>query len=132
MAISKIRKLTASEVSFEVTIEQDAIDFRGNCMASGDDDFDAECEREIAERLDRGDVYAWCSIGVMAVWTAPDGTEYTGYDHLGGCSYEDRAGIDSCIKEHGMRDEALNALNTRLEGAIRSGELLKKALKARR
>jgi hypothetical protein len=53
-----MRKLTAKDVTFTVEIEQDDFPFRGNAMASGDDEVDRDCEREIAEALERGQIEA--------------------------------------------------------------------------
>lgn len=50
-------------------------------------DSDEKAEEEIISRLERGDILAWFSAKVECVIIAPDGTEYTGTDYLGACSY---------------------------------------------
>lgn len=111
----KVRKLRASEVTFTVIVEQDACDFRG-AFASGDAEQDAADERAIAEALDRGNVEAWCTIEVKAEWQGIEGI-----DTLGGCSFLGgihrpvQAQIDECIEDHGMRTEALAALNAEVQ-----------------
>lgn len=82
-----IRKLTAAEVDFtlEATFEDD-VPVEGNALASGDDDADRECEREILERLERGDVWAWCCVVVRACWKG-----HAGLASLGACCYADEA-----------------------------------------
>lgn len=68
-----------------VEIEPEEVSVRGNAMASGDDAADREAEDEILRRLDRGDVWAWCSVRVVVEhdgWVKASGW-------LGCCSYED-------------------------------------------
>lgn len=57
---------------------------RGNAMASGEDALDKEVEDEILERLERGDVWAWCCVEVKATACGLSASDY-----LGGCSYSD-------------------------------------------
>lgn len=133
------RKLTAADVTFEVEIEQDCTDFRGNAMASGDDEADAEYERQIAEALNRGQVEAWCTIVVKAIWS-PDGEDMTleGIDTLGGCCFLEPIevngetwSIDRQVEEHvsshGMREEALRALNAELASQRKAARKLLRA-----
>lgn len=71
-----------SDVTFRVICEPEDIPVRGNAMASGDDAADRECEDEIIRRLERGDIWAWCSVTVRAEYRG-----FLGTDHLGACSY---------------------------------------------
>lgn len=110
------RPLTEAEVEFEVSIEPETITYVGNVMASGDDDFDRECEQEIATRLDRGEVEAWCILTVRATWG-----NYTGIATLGGCSFAPCRPPDAGTKcaeqaeemarDHEMHELALDDLN---------------------
>jgi len=72
-------------ITYEIECEQDLEDFRGNCSAI-DEETDSAAEQDIASRLDRGDVWAWCCVRVKA--TAENGAEaYSSW--LGGCCFED-------------------------------------------
>ena len=54
------------QVEYRIEVEQDDQPVRGNALDSGDPDYDKKVEGEIIERLDRGDVWAWASIRVVA------------------------------------------------------------------
>jgi len=77
------------EVEFDLEIMEDDVPVRGNAIVSGDDDLDKEVEDEILERLETGDLWAWCTVKVTAEWEAEDGRIFSGEDYLGGCSYRD-------------------------------------------
>lgn len=126
-----IRKLTASEVTFEVTIEAEEQAVRGNCMASDDPDLDKEMEDSILARLDRGEVEAWCGVVVTATWEH-DGVEYTGRDSIWGCSLDDTYTAAVVAEEHGMREQALDDLNATLEAAVTKGSKLARTLRTRK
>ena len=83
MARTKIRKYPKG-VTFRIEAEQDDIEVRGNAMASGDDEADKKYEDEIIDRLDRGDVWAWAAVTVIAEYEG-----FKGWDHLGGNTYND-------------------------------------------
>jgi hypothetical protein len=70
-------------VEYEITIEDEELDFRGNYIASGDDAYDRKCEEWIASELDRGNQAAWCWVCVTARFEG-----FKGSDSLGGCSYK--------------------------------------------
>jgi len=116
MKALKIRKLQASEVSFEVSVEQDELEVRGNAIASDDPAFDKQCEDEILASLDRGFIEAWCYVKVTATWEGIVGTA-----GLGACSFEPGSGanvdkqVQECIEEHGLRQEALDDLNAEIQ-----------------
>lgn len=78
----KLRALTASEVEFELDTEPELDSFEGNVLASGDDEEDRKAEEEIRERLQRGDISAWCILVVHAKWKG-----YEGVASLGGYSF---------------------------------------------
>ena len=57
---------------------------KGNAMASGDEEYDAQVEQAIIDRLEDGDVWAWASVSVRASFGGLEGEP----DYLGCCSYE--------------------------------------------
>lgn len=124
----KPRKLTESEVTFTVELEEEDTPVRGNAMASGDDAADKALEDEIIERLDRGDISAWCCLKVTASWNG-----LTGVDYLGACSFSQ--GIHQPVEaqaieyaaEIGMKGEALSILNAKIEaGYAKLAPLMKR------
>lgn len=124
-----MRKLTAAEVTFEVTIEAEDTPVRGNLIASDDPDADRLDEEDVLHRLNRGEVEAWCCVVVTATWQAPDGAEYTGRDTLGGCSLTEHYTAEIAAKEHGMREQALDDLNQRLASKVVKAKQLVRALR---
>ncbi len=100
-----LRKLTADEVKFEVSIEPEDHGPEG-AFASGDDSLDRADAAAIRERLENGDEGAWCVVVVTARWRG-----FTGKDSLGGCSLDDSYTAEVAAEEHDMYKLALNALN---------------------
>ena len=80
------KRLTESDVTFRIEILPDDTPIRGNAIASGDDDLDRQVENEIIDRLDSGDIWAWCCVRVVASFGPLEADAV-----LGGCSYRDRA-----------------------------------------
>lgn len=78
-----------AEISVECHGED--LPFRGNAMASGQDDVDREAEEWIASQLADGNEWAWCLTCVVATWEG-----YTGKAYLGGCSYLSEADFMRC------------------------------------
>lgn len=74
-------------ITYEIECEQDQSDFRGH-FASGEDELDRALEAEIAKRLDRGDIWAWCCVRVVAI---ADNGDRAYSDWLGGCCYGSEA-----------------------------------------
>lgn len=107
--------LKASDVAFKVSYEPEDLPVSGNCMASGDDAFDAECEKEITDRLRAGKTLAWCMVVVEATFGA-----WKGRATLGGCSFGSEEDVAACADEHGMRGEALEALNAEIKKSVGS------------
>ena len=109
-------KRKESLVTYEIVIEPEDMDFRGNCSARGTE-VDRETEQWIADQLIGGNECAWCWVKVVARFE-----EYTGEDSLGGCSYRSRADLDAELIP-GMRGEARavlrNAIEYRTRGAVR-------------
>jgi hypothetical protein len=77
---------TIEEVEFTTEAEREEIPIRGNALVSGNEEEDKEVEEDIIERLDNGDIWAWCSVRVSAKFKGREGTDY-----LGCCSYKDKA-----------------------------------------
>ena len=73
------------EIEFTVEIMPEDLPIEGNCMASGDDEFDRECEQNIQRDLESGNPWAWCIVRVGASHPKLPGIE--GTDYLGCCSY---------------------------------------------
>jgi hypothetical protein len=71
----------------EVTLicEPEDVSYVGNCSAI-DPETDHEQEQWIADQLDSGNEWAWCSVEVRLEWHGLSVSEY-----LGCCSYESRA-----------------------------------------
>jgi hypothetical protein len=108
-----MRKLTASEVTFTIELEQDDTPVRGNVMCSDEPELDREAEDEIIARLDNGEIEAWCGVVVTATWEF-DGQEYTGTDSLWGNTLSDDYTKEIVAEEHGMKEQALDDLNASL------------------
>ncbi len=130
-----LRKLTAAEVTFEVTIEADDASekqIRGS-FATGEPDLDKQQADEILERLNHGDETAYCGVIVTATWEH-DGVEYRGTDSIWGCtlSLDNTYTAETVAEHHGMRDNALDDLNRTLEAAVTKGSRLARTLRARK
>jgi hypothetical protein len=99
-------KFNHADVEFTVVCEPDESAVRGNAMASGDDAADIRCENEILERLDRGDVWAWCSVKVIG--------EVHGVRResswLGACNYADERDFRECGYFEDMCAEVIEQL----------------------
>jgi hypothetical protein len=74
------------KVTYRIEVEMDEAEVRGNAMVSGDDAEDKKVEDEILARLDRGDIWAWASVKVVAECQG-----FEGRDYLGGCCYKNEA-----------------------------------------
>lgn len=110
-----IRALTEADVTFTITVEQDDEPLRGNVMDSGDPEVDRAYEDEVALRLARGEVWAWCEVTVTATWvfeTKEGQFISSGNDTLCCCSYEDEADFIACNDYYPqMKASALAELN---------------------
>jgi hypothetical protein len=67
-------------IKFEA--EEESIEVRGNCLASGSDEEDKKEEDAILKRLAQNDIAAWFCAKVTATYDNFHGTDY-----LGACSY---------------------------------------------
>ena len=125
-----------TEIDYEVEVEQDETEIRGNAIASGDDEGDREVEDALIDRVNRGDVWAWACVRVIATI---EGTDLRGESSwLGGCSYDStRDFIDSKftitdtatgeVTHRGyyddMCDEARDDLISKIKAVQRLGEV---------
>ena len=82
----KLLELIKKEARIEINVRQDDTPLEGNVLASGDENIDHEAEREVARRLEAGDIWAWASVEVVVYWRG-----LVGRDHLGPCNYRDEA-----------------------------------------
>lgn len=109
--------------TYTVTIEpEETSDVRG---AFG---YDTEAENKAAEdaiieRLERGDLEAWCCVKVTA--TVGD---FEGVAYLGCCTLDDKYTAEQCAEAHGMKEEALEDLIANLRADARVGRSAERIL----
>lgn len=104
--------MNADKATYTIRIHPEDMPVRGNAIASGDDDFDKKVEDELIERLDNGDLWAWCCVEVVAEYGG-----FTGSAYLGGCSYKDEQDFAAGGYNEDMKDEAREALEDELRKA---------------
>lgn len=112
-----------NQIKYTITAESEDTDFVGNCIASGDDDFDRACEDDIRRQLESGNVWAWCVVKVSAHFEG-----FTGNAYLGACSYASEKDFLECDYYASMRVEARTYLRIAIEKACEQGEVAKNAL----
>lgn len=111
----KIEEL--GKVNIFLTVEEEYCSVRGNALVSGDDTADKEAEDEILERLDSGDLWAWCSVTITA--TIEGLEELEGVDNLGCCSYVDEQDFLSPDGYYpDMKSAAIEDLKTQLKNVL--------------
>lgn len=115
-----IRALQADEVEFSLEIEDEDVPVEGNASATDDPEEDAKLVAEIQQRLDRGDLWAWCCVKVTAKWK-----HWRGVDYLGACSYESEADFKHGGYWEDMKSQALAALNRAIAEDVECLEFLK-------
>lgn len=123
-----MRELTKKDVTFHVVCEPEDTPVRGNVMASGNAALDREAENEVLARLDAGDVWAWCSVRVEAVFMVGTAA-YKGEACLGCCSYqseEDFTALGGYYDD--LCNEALADLNRVLRNTVEKTTALQAAL----
>lgn len=98
------------EVEFQIITHNEDLPVKGNAIASGDDAQDKEVEDEIIERLENGDIWAWCCVEVVAKWRGMKGNDF-----LGGCSYQDEKDFMSDGYYEDMKKVAYAALISEIE-----------------
>ncbi len=109
----KLRRLTAADVTFHVLTEDEECRPSAGDFASGDDAADRALVEELNDRLDRGDVWAWAFVIVVARWNCPEGP-LEGVASLGCCSYKDEAEFRADAYFSDMCDMALDDLDAKL------------------
>ena len=106
-----LRKLTETDVDFELIVHEEDLPINGNAIASGNDEYDNEVEKELSERLNSGDAWAWCCVEVKATFG-----HFSASDFLGGCSYKDENEFTQPGGYYDdMKEVALEALNSELQ-----------------
>lgn len=108
-----IRKLTADEV--EVVLETEADDLEMARFDSGEPEYDEEDRRQIIERIEQGDQWAWFRATVTVKWGMFEAT-----DSLGGCNYASEEDFRNDDYFANMVSEALDRLNEKIEEAARA------------
>lgn len=109
-----LRKLNIKDVSFEYEADYCDIPLDGNVLASGDDEEDLLAEQQIQERLNSGDMFAWCRIEVTAKYK---GFSYT--DSLSGVTLAPGDDdIEKFAKECDMHNVALEGLQNLLNESL--------------
>jgi len=93
------------EPEIEIILHEEDRPVEGNISASGDDDYDAAIEQETIERLNSGDLWAWCRVEVKATFG-----DMSASDFLGSCSY---AG-EQDFKQSGDYEGMVKAVTARL------------------
>jgi len=121
-----MRRLRADEVRFHYSIQED--DYPGYCPATGDDERDKEYEEEIVQRLDAGDILAWCTVTVQAWWRGPDDEPHRGSACMGGCNYAPDTPLEEIVEDLGLREEAISALMSRLEDIVKTAKCIQETL----
>jgi hypothetical protein len=71
-------------IKYRIDVHPEDAPIRGNAIDSGDDEFDAELEAQIARDLEINE-WAWCVVKVTAY--VSEFPELRGTAYLGGCSY---------------------------------------------
>lgn len=106
-ASNAAKRLECDGWDYEVEVEPEHVDYRGNAMASGDDDADREAEEWIERQLNRGNLAAWCCVIVTATETnpRPGFQARSGVAVLGCCSYENEAALLAMVRAD-MKPEA--------------------------
>jgi len=112
-----LRVVTKAMCHFEVKCEDEDLAPEGNCMSSGDAEFDAKCAADIRKRLESGDRWAWCYVVVFAKLGS-----WTGRAGLGGCSYESEADFRGCDYYDQLCQDAVDNLNAQMQESAKALE----------
>lgn len=114
------------EVTYRINVSEETIPVRGNAMASGDEALDKQYEDEILARLERGEVWAWADVTVIAECEG-----FQGHAFLGGCSYKDEADFkrDGGYYED-LKTQAFADLLTEMSKVVARGERAAEIVKA--
>jgi hypothetical protein len=99
-------------VTFTITTDPDEEGIRGS-FCTDEPELDRKQEQDILDRVQRGDTDAWCGVIVTATYRG-----YTGRASIWGCSLDKAYTATVVAEEHGMYDEALQALNDSIATAL--------------
>ena len=77
-----ISKIEQNGFEWEIVALEEDLPVRWNLIDSGEDWYDRKLENEVIDRLDRGDIWAWCTVKVTV-----SGYGLIGTDYLGACCY---------------------------------------------
>ena len=108
-------KFDDKKVRYSISLLPEYEDIRGH-MATGDDEFDRECENRIITDLESGNDWAWCVVKVTAQYNGIRGV--TGTDYLGCCSYADEKDFRECGYYADMCDNACRELYEKLADIV--------------
>lgn len=78
-----MKTLDFNDVIFELIVTPEDMQLEGNLICSGDAEFDAQIIDETLQRVNSGDVWAWCTVELRGTYRGV----LTASDYLGGCSY---------------------------------------------
>lgn len=106
--MAKLRELTLDEVEVTLRTEWEDMSVR-NHFDTDEPERDRALEAEILARMDRGDVWAWCTVVVTAKWGG-----FFGDDSLGACSYVDEAEFRKGGYWEDLQAEALSRMNAQI------------------
>jgi len=101
--------LTAKDCEIKIIAEQEYAQIEGNASAI-DDETDTRIIDEICYELERGNIWAWCSVEVKVSWH-----NFSASDYLGCCSYENEQDFRNSGYFLDMVDTCLENLNAQRE-----------------
>jgi hypothetical protein len=105
------KQLKINDVSFQIYAINEDVPVKGNAIASGDDAFDRKVENRIIRELENGNVWAWCTVEVKAIYK-----ELSASDYLGCCSYKhEKDFMKKGGYYHGMKERAFDELKKKVD-----------------
>ena len=113
MKTIQIKVPSIEDCWFKIEASQDDTPVRGNAIVSGDDEYDAQVENDIINRLESGEVWAWALVKVTCGF---DDWSITGEDYLGGCCNEsEKDFVENSGYFEDMRQQAYDDFVTQIE-----------------
>jgi hypothetical protein len=109
-------------ITYEVRIEPEDEQVRGNAAATDDAEADKRVEDAILQELKCGNITYWCCISVIAK-VELNGTPFAGQTSLGCCSYSNNEECLAAVDEYGMKELARDDLKRILKAQIERGRL---------
>ncbi len=80
-----LREITCADVVVSVEAEPSTLGLQGNLIDSGDPEVDRGVIKSVVDRLNRGDIWAWCEVTVTVSFKGILHSK----QYLNACSYED-------------------------------------------